>query len=1358
MPGLRRDLRPPDLSLASIILFEYDSFHPFVTRSGLSFLPAACVSPDMPISENIAKLRDLLPRTMLRDRAVLSRRLERLLTARKGRTPGKKDFEAQLEAMEKRAEASALEMEKRAENIPRIEYPEELPITSMRDDIIRAVREHQVVVVSGDTGSGKSTQLPKMCLEAGRGIAGKIGCTQPRRIAAATISRRIAEELGEKLGKSVGYKIRFRDRTPRSAYIKVMTDGILLAETRGDPGLHEYDTLIVDEAHERSLNIDFILGILRTLIPRRPELRVIITSATLDTRKFSEAFGNAPVIEIKGRLYPVETVYRPQESVPGGESEVTWVDTAVEAVEEIYRKKRPGDILVFMPTERDVLETCERLSGRNFPGTSVLPLYARLPASQQGRVYSVKGRKIVVATNVAETSLTIPGITYVIDTGLARIARYLPRTRTNSLPVSPISRSSADQRKGRCGRVRDGICIRLYSEEDYESRPEFTPPEILRSNLAEVLLRMVDLKLGDPHTFPFIDPPNPRSIKDGFDILEELGAVERRGGRVLLTERGRVMARMPLDPRISRMMLEAAREGCVKEVAVIAAALSIQDPRERPADKTFQADQIHGTFRDPESDFLTLLNIWDRFHKEWKALKTQNRIRKFCKAHFLSFSRMREWIDTHDQIMDIFREHAVMKNSPPPPADPASRYAGIHRSVLAGFLSNIALLKDKNIYRAARGREVMVFPGSTLFNKKAPWIVAAEMVKTSRLFARTAAKIDPGWLESLGEGLCRSSYSEPHWEKNRGEVRAYEQVTLYGLPIVSRRPVSYGPIDPEESHRIFVRHALVEGDLKPPLPPFLRHNRNLIRSLETMEDKLRRRDILIGEEALADFYSRRLAGVYDVRTLRRRIRERGGDGFLRMKKDDLLRYLPEESELALFPDEVKVGETRLKTSYKFAPGREEDGLTVQVPSSIASRISSAPLDWGVPGLLREKITAFIKGLPKRYRKQLVPVSGTVETVMKEMERTDEPLLTALARFVYRRFGVDIPASVWTSVEIPMHLQTRVSITDSEGKEIESGRDIHKLMRGPKGAPLASDDSTLKRVRDQWERENLKDWDFDFLPARVPLPPRGEAYPALESTAEGVNIKIFRDPDEALASHMEGVSRLLELRLAKDLKFLKRNWTLPGEAARAAAYFGGGKEIEKSLYRSLLGRFFRKDIRTRGEFESYARHLEQTMFEEARQLRNRVIEVLLAYQETRSILHTLEGAAPSNRAVQELCGRVRRELDALVPRDFIECYPPERLAHLPRYLKALEIRAERGANHPEKDRTKEARVAGFVKAMESMVAELPPHASREKREGVEAFRWMIEEYKVSVFAQELKTPYPVSEKRLEMKRKELERML
>jgi len=1330
--------------------------------------------------QQIRRLESRLEFAMLRDREGLRRRLHGLLKDRSG------DRFRRLKLLEAKLEVSIKEGRNRLAGVPRITYPETLPITAKRSEIIERIRANQVLIISGETGCGKSTQIPKMCLDAGRGIHGKIGCTQPRRIAATSIARRIAEEMGEELGRSVGYKIRFTDKTSRSGYIKVMTDGILLAETQGDRSLLDYDTLIIDEAHERSLNIDFLLGILKTLLPQRPDLKVIISSATLETEKFSAAFGNAPVIVVKGRTFPVEVEYLPVDPDLEEEGEVTYVDMALKAVDMLRSQRRRGDVLIFMPTEQDVLETCERLEGRTIPGTTILPLYARLPAAQQGRVYSVNTSKIVVATNVAETSLTIPGIKYVIDTGLARVAAYHPRTRTRNLPITPISRASADQRKGRCGRVQEGVCIRLFSEEDYLARPAFTPPEILRSNLAEVILRMLYLGLGHPASFPFLDKPSERSIKDGFDLLVELGAIIRKAQGHELTETGTVMARTPLDPRISRMMVEASGEGCMEEVAVIAAGLSIQDPRERPADKAKQSDQMTSVFRDPDSDFLTLFNIWRRYHRERESLKTQNKMRRFCKEHFLNFSRMREWVYTHEQILSILRERNILQTKPGAvsrnhleqdvishPArsrgsrddNPVSRrsasppgnlYGSIHRSILSGFLSNIALKKEKNIFLAARGREVMVFPGSTLFNRNVAWIVAAEMVKTSRLFARTAARIEPEWLEPLARDFCKYSYSEPHWEKNPGEVRAFQQVTLFGLPIVTRRPVSYGPVAPGEAHEIFVRSALVKGDLKEK-PAFLQYNRELLERLASMEDKLRRRDIVAGDERLEEFYSARLQGVYDTAGLKKEIAGRGGDRFLRLQEDDLLLFRPDETMLSLYPDRMALGDKVFDCTYRFSPLKPEDGATVRIPAGLISRIETGSLDWGVPGLLREKITALIKGLPKRYRKQLVPVSGTVEKIMAELKPEERPLLNVLSELVFRRFGVDVPASVWASVELPEYLRMRVSIVDHKGREIQSGRDIGVLKAAEAKAPGA-DSNAWKKAREKWEKSGLTSWDFDELPETVQLHDHLLAYPGLEPAEIGVNIRLFQTLRQALESHVRGVETLMSLHLAKDLKFLKRNLALKRESAEDARYFGGSSPVEKDLFDALKKTLFRKNVRSRESFEKELIRARSEMAGLAVQLRDMAAKVLQAYFQARQAIYTIESGHKGNRALLALCSEVRAMLDALIPEHFLLLYPSERLLHLPRYIKALQIRAERGANDPAKDSSKTAQAGKLLHSLKKLSDELGPGASQQKRDAVEELRWMVEEFKVSLFAQELKTPFPVSAKRVEEKIKEIERMI
>ena len=1093
-------------------------------------------------------------------------------------------------------------------SLPERIYDPALPIIDKKKEIIQAISEHPVVIVSGETGSGKTTQLPKFCLDAGRGISGVIGCTQPRRIAAMTVANRIAEELGETVGQSVGYKIRFTDKTSRHSVIKIMTDGILLAETLNDPLLNRYDTLIVDEAHERSLNIDFILGIVKTLLQKRSDLKLIITSATIDTDKFSKAFDRAPVIEVSGRMYPVEVRYLPPNASSDTDDEPTPVELAAKAAERLCRHEPFGDVLVFMPTEQDIRETCELIEGRRLQRVTVLPLYARLSGKDQARVFSpAAGRKIIVATNIAETSLTIPGVKYVIDAGLARISQYTPRSRTTSLQVRPISKSSADQRKGRCGRLENGICIRLYCEEDYLSRPQFTRPEILRSNLAEVILRMMALKLGSIADFPFIDRPDSRSITDGFDLLTELGAIRKTENKrqktddrcqtaddgkkrppdicspsstpgYTLTEQGRFMSRIPVDPRLSRILLQSRTEGCVPEITIIIAALCIQDPRERPIEKVQQADAMHRIFSDPSSDFIGLLNIWNHYHQLQETDKSTSKLKRFCSQHFLSFKRMREWRDIHFQLSEIAKESKILSSELEPtpcsntgntnPSLFPDRYGAIHRSILSGFLSNIAMRKEKNIFKAARDREVMIFPGSSLFNKAGNWIVAAEMVETSRLFARIVAGVDSKWLEDLGTTLCRYTWSQAHWERSRGEVVALEQVSLFGLVIVSQRPVCYGRIDPVEASNIFVRSALVEGDIKKPFA-FMIRNQNLIEEIQDMENRFRRKDLLVGEADLYDFYRRRIPEtISDIRTFQKFLKDKENDGFLLMNREDLLQYAPDSGELAQYPDKVTLGSNHFSCLYSFEPGSQEDGLTVQIPSSAAQAIPRESLDWMVPGLLKEKIAAMIKALPKVYRKKLVPISRTVDILVAEMSRETEILVNALSRFIYQRFGIDIPASAWSEETLPDYLKMRIAITSAEGKVICSGRDLSVLENL---APERISASALDLARNNWERPSVTDWDLAALPDSIEI--QGEAdinwtlFPALVKNPDSgtVSLRLFEEPLEAIEAHCNGVAGLVEIVYSREMKFLQKYLSIPRQRLFLVEKWGGVKKIpEKTL--------------------------------------------------------------------------------------------------------------------------------------------------------------------------------------------------
>jgi ATP-dependent helicase HrpA len=1321
-----------------------------------------------------------------------------------------------------------------AGGLPDRVYDPALPIIAKKDEIIHAICKHPVVIVSGETGSGKTTQLPKFCLDAGRGLGGVIGCTQPRRIAAMTVANRIAEELNEPLGQSVGYKIRFNDRTSRHSIIKIMTDGILLAETLNDPFLNRYDTLIVDEAHERSLNIDFILGIVKTLLHKRNDLKLIITSATIDTDKFSGAFDQAPVIEVSGRMYPVEVRYLPPNAPSDTDDEPSPVELAVKAVDRLCRQEPFGDVLIFMPTEQDIRETCELIAGGNLSHVTILPLFARLSAKDQSRVFSpAVGRKIIVATNIAETSLTIPGVKYVIDAGLARISQYTPRSRTTSLLVRPISRSSADQRKGRCGRLENGICIRLYSEEDFLSRPQFTRPEILRSNLAEVILKMMALKLGSIADFPFIDRPDSRSISDGFDLLTELGAIRKTDNSTddsvqtadgrkkrssivcpppsalcfTLTELGRLMSRIPVDPRLSRILLQSRTEGCVPEIAVITAALCIQDPRERPVEKAQQADAMHRIFQDPASDFIGLLNIWNQYHQIQETDKSSSKLKRFCSRHFLSFKRMREWRDIHSQLLEIVNESRIISpekdalrrsdigktDSSPlcksgtwgdlrhPEKDFASiplsqkgklkteadfpdRYSAIHRAILSGFLSNIAVKKEKNIFRAARDREVMVFPGSSLFNKAGNWIVAAEMVETSRLFARIVAGINSRWLEELGKPLCRYTWSQAHWERRRGEVSAFEQVSLFGLIIVSQRPVCYGRIDPMEASNIFVRSALVEGDVKKPFA-FMIHNQRLIDDIQDMENRFRRKDILVSEADLYDFYRRRIPEtISDIRTFQKFLKDKkelGDEGFLLMNREDLLQYAPDTGELALYPDRVALGGNHFSCLYSFEPGSQEDGLTVHIPSAAAPTIPRESLDWMVPGLLREKVGAMIKTLPKVYRKKLVPIARTVDILVTEMPRENEVLANALSRFIYKRFGIDIPASIWSDESLPDYLKMRIAITGPEGKVICSGRDKSVLENL---APERISTAALDHARKKWERSAVTDWEMAELPHTIDIQAESgitwTLFPALVKNPDNGNIslRLFEEPGEALVAHCRGVAGLVEIVYAREMKFLQKYLTIPRHRVLLAEKWGGVKKIQKRLYLALLIRLFAKNIRSGNEFVALAEKSLPELPSIAKKLLDDGMEVLEALTEAIGAIDGLIRNNPANTVARQFWNDLKEQFRILVPEDFMMHYEPDRFSYLIRYIRAIAIRAQRAWLDFDKDQTKSREIQTLSDRRQALQDGLSPHATDEKKLRIQDLFWMIEEYKVSLYAQELKTAFPVSRKRIEKALDEIERMI
>ena len=1234
------------------------------------------------------------------------------------------------------------------------------------------------MIISGETGSGKTTQIPKFCLEAGLGIKGMIGCTQPRRIAAINVAKRIAFELNEPLGQSVGYKIRFDDKTPGNAYIKLMTDGILLAETQQDRFLNQYDAIIVDEAHERSLNIDFTLGILRKLVKQRKDLKLIITSATIDTKKFSAAFDKAPIIEVSGRMYPVETVYMPilsKDEDKSGNEDQGYVEAAAEAAGMLLTRSRTGDILIFMPTEQDIGETLELIRGKNHPGVMALPLFARLSANEQSKIFSRgAGRKIIVSTNVAETSLTIPGIKYVVDTGFARIPSYSPRTRTTALPVSPVSQSSANQRLGRCGRVENGVCIRLYDEEDFKSRPFFTSPEILRSNLAEVILRMIFLNLGDVSLFPFIDPPAPKSIKDGFDTLMELGAIQKKTKKHVpnqksdkkqyhLTQTGRIMAKVPVDPKLSRILIEAQRMGCLKEAIIIVTALAIADVRQRPADKIQAADQKHGLFKDPSSDFITLLNIWNAYKKAGKSLKSRSKLRNWCADHFLSFKRLHEWQDIHHQISRMLKDHGIIEDNPLGVTVGTHNlkskefnlggplYIALHKSLLSGYLGGIAHKKEKNIFMAAKGQQAMIFPGSGLFGKAGAWIVASEFVKTSQLFARGVANIDPAWLEEAGKDLCTHTYSEPHWEKKRGEVVASQQVSLFGLIIVNGRKMAYGKVNPEEASEIFIRHALVQGEIDQPLK-FMDHNQQLIEGLEALENKTRKKDILASEEDIYEFYHSRLPRPFsNIRTFKKFLGDQKDDSFLRMTLSDLQKSRVDDRELALFPDSLAMEQGNFALEYEFNPGAATDGVTLKVPADSAALVSKHSVDKLVPGLFEEKIAGLIKNLPKKYRVSLVPVQDTAALITREMPREDKPLPTLLSSFIQKKFNIIVPATLWSEEKLPNHLRMRISIRDEHNREIKSMRDLSILGQFASQRP-SNKNTAFEKICKTYEKEQLKEWSFPDLEPFISITQADgfvqKIYPGLKITREGLSLRLFKSRQLALDKHVVGIRTLFELTLSDDFKALKKDIRTAAGLKQIAPYFNGSVQFQKQIYHAIVKDLFEKNLRTKTDFNAHAEKIRPQLYPKTQKTLKTILTVAREYEACFSLIQKLSLQYKKKPASFEMLTLLFNELKNMTPTNFLELYTLDRVGQLIRYLVCIRIRAQRAVDNPVKESQKALLIKPFTTKLNNLLSSLSEKSSREKAQAMESFYWLLEEYKISVFAQELKTQVKISAKKLD----------
>ncbi|MGI5996413.1 MAG: ATP-dependent RNA helicase HrpA [Saccharomonospora viridis] len=1277
------------------------------------------------------ELRSRLPELMVRDAHRLSRRLDGL---RKARRP-KPDAVASIAKDVERAEER---LRRRRESLPEVTYPEELPVSARRDDLADVIRDNQVVIVAGETGSGKTTQLPKICLELGLGVRGQIGHTQPRRIAARTVAERIAAELKTDLGTIVGYKVRFTDTSGDDTLVKLMTDGILLAEIQHDRLLRQYDTIIIDEAHERSLNIDFLLGYLKRILPRRPDLKVIITSATIDPERFSRHFDDAPIVEVSGRTYPVEVRYRPivDPDDPDADPDRDQVQAICDAVTEL-RAEGPGDILVFLSGEREIRDAHEALAAMELPNTEILPLYARLSAADQHRVFQPhRGRRIVLATNVAETSLTVPGIKYVIDTGTARISRYSHRTKVQRLPIEPISQASANQRKGRCGRTSDGICIRLYSEEDFESRPEFTDPEILRTNLASVILQMISLGLGDIGAFPFVDPPDRRQITAGVQLLTELGALDESGKG--LTPVGRQLAQLPVDPRMGRMIVEAARNGCVREVMVIAAALSIQDPRERPAEKQEHADQLHARFRDPNSDFLAYLNLWNYLREQQKAL-SNNQFRKLCRAEYLNYLRIREWQDVHSQLRQLVKQLGFTLNSVP--ADSQR----IHTSLLAGLLSHVGL-KDpaKGDYLGARGTRFAVFPGSALFKKQPRWVASAEIVETSRLWARVNARVEPEWIEPLAQHLVKRTYSEPHWERKRGAVMAYERVTLYGIPLVVGRKVNYGRIDPETSRELFIRHALVEGDWDTD-HRFFHDNRALLDEVADLENRARRRDIVVDDQTLFDFYDERIGDeVVSARhfdTWWKKTRRTQPD-LLNFEKAMLVTANAEDVREADYPDTWQQGSLRFALTYQFEPGADADGVTVHIPLAVLNQVSGEGFEWQVPGLREELVTALIKSLPKPLRRQLVPAPDTARQVLAAVSPSDGPLLDVLSRELQRLRGVTIPREEWQWSAVPDYLRMTFRVVDERDRTVAEGKDLEALRE----RLVDRLRQTISAAADELERSGLRTPEFGTLPKEFSARRRGhevKAYPALVDEGDSVAVRMMDTPQQQRAAMWRGTRRLLRLNVPSPAKYINRN--LPNQAKLVLTRnpHGGVAALVDDCVNCAVDKLMADAGGPAWDEQGFAALQERVRAG----LNGTTLTVLRTVEEILRAVHDVEARLESMRgdALAESLADIRAHLSGLVHAGFVTKTGFDRLGDLVRYVRGIERRLDKLPTDPARDVQRLRDIAWLQEEYRAVVDALPPRV--EPSPQLAEIPWMIEELRISFFAQTLGTAYPVSMKRV-----------
>ncbi|WP_437202950.1 ATP-dependent RNA helicase HrpA [Planctomicrobium sp. SH664] len=1290
---------------------------------------------------NLTELEHRIAVCLLADRG----RLQKSLAGIRRLQREKKPFDRSLSRLLEELQRSEKQVEQRQQHRPTLKYDPTLPIVGEKELILKTLAEEQVFIVCGETGSGKSTQLPKICLEAGRGLAGMIGHTQPRRIAARSVASRVAEELETRVGDGVAFKIRFTDTTSPRTFIKLMTDGILLAETQSDPLLSRYDTIIVDEAHERSLNIDFLLGYLKRILPQRPELRLIITSATIDAARFASFFGTpdrpARVLEVSGRTYPVELRYRPVESEDEGD-EIDWQQAAADACEELAFDG-PGDMLVFMPTERDIRETARVLQGRSFAADNgrkpdVVPLFGRLSEKEQNRIFEPhNGRRIVIATNVAESSLTVPGIRYVIDPGTARISRFSATSQVQRLPIEPISQASAKQRAGRCGRVGPGICVRLYSEADFLARDPDTPPEILRTNLASVLLQMKAYHLGRIEDFPFLDPPSPSAVRSGLKMLFELNAIDEQEQ---LTPIGKSMSRLPVDPRIARMILAAADEHCLEELLIIASVLELRDPRDRPLDRQQAADTAHQQFRHERSDFLSWIALWD-FYAALEQKLSNSQLRKACQQNFLSYNRMREWKDLHRQLRELVIDHGIK------PTPRKNDEQAIHRAILAGLLANIAQRTETAEYERGGGQKVFLWPGSVAFASKPKWIMAAELVETTRRFARTIGPLQPQWIESLAGHLVKRTYSEPHWDSKSASVKAFEKVTLFGLVIVPRRECRYGHIDPKTSREMFIQHALVEGDLVTP-GEFFKHNARLKSELEDWQAKLRQGVQFVGEEAEFDFYDARIPpDVFDGPNFEkwRKTAEARQPKLLFLSREDLLADPGGAPRQEAFPDELRIGTMRLPLEYHLEPGAVDDGVTLIVPPEGLNQLSEENLGWLVPGLLEEKVAALIKTLPKELRILFVPVPDTAREVTRQLAYGQGDLITQLAAALRSRSGEHVPVSAFEQSRLPDHLRFHLRVVTTQDKVITSGRDLQKLRQEIQ----QQSSQTISQVSDtRWQKDNITQWDFGDLPTQVELHRNGitvVAFPMLKLANGEIQLRLADTPTEAEHQTRHALIRLFSLAEEKRIAEQIKHFPNINQLAMQALALPDGKQFRQHLSQRIAAEaLFSNDKlpRTASDWALKQKQAKSLIAVAVQDLAQLLGPLLTEFNTVRRLLD--RSPAP---ALAPLVADLKLQLQDLTRSGFLAQVPLAWLKQYPRYLQAMQHRFSKATTGGfQKDRKHQQQLEPYLRRLQLAVSRLGREAAQST--ALIQYRLLLEEYRVSIFAQQLRTAVPVSEKRLE----------